>query len=282
MRCVSRPASGVASRPCSPSCLWPLQLPHLDARVTCCCRHAGVWRAHLRRDSRARQRGWTGLGSSLQYTGTGPTPATSAPGPGSPLQCTGTGRAPATSALGLISPLQCTRTGPTPATSAPGLARTAARLDRARRQLVGVGLRDEDGRAAGRDEELAALHLRRKLLEPEGSRRRCGPSPGADVGRVPAQMWAESRRRCGPSPGADVRRRQYECAQVRGVLAGGTRGCIQQREGGGQRGRHIASSSLSDCARRACSSAPRPLPAAGHCLGLRVNPPLFVPHSREG
>jgi hypothetical protein len=28
------------------------------------------------------------------------------------------------------------------------------------------------------------------------SRRRCGPSPGADVGRVPAQMWGESRRRC--------------------------------------------------------------------------------------
>ncbi len=34
------------------------------------------------------------------------------------------------------------------------------------------------------------------------SRRRCGPSPGADVGRVPAQMWTESRHRCGPSPGA--------------------------------------------------------------------------------
>ena len=30
-------------------------------------------------------------------------------------------------------------------------------------------------------------------------------SRGADVGRVAAQMWAESRRRCGPSRGADVR-----------------------------------------------------------------------------
>ncbi len=29
-------------------------------------------------------------------------------------------------------------------------------------------------------------------------------SPGADVGAVPAQMWAQSRRRCGRSPGADV------------------------------------------------------------------------------
>jgi hypothetical protein len=43
------------------------------------------------------------------------------------------------------------------------------------------------------------------------SRRRCGPSRGADVGRVAAQMWAESRRRCGrvaaqmwPSPRTDV------------------------------------------------------------------------------
>ena len=29
-------------------------------------------------------------------------------------------------------------------------------------------------------------------------------SPGADVGAVPAQRWAQSRRRCGRSPGADV------------------------------------------------------------------------------
>jgi hypothetical protein len=50
------------------------------------------------------------------------------------------------------------------------------------------------------------------------SRRRCGSvrvqmwaSPGADVGEsrrrcgsVRVQMWAQSRRRCGPSPGADV------------------------------------------------------------------------------
>ena len=34
--------------------------------------------------------------------------------------------------------------------------------------------------------------------------RRCGHSPGADVGKVPAQMWAKSRRRCGQSRGADV------------------------------------------------------------------------------
>ena len=36
------------------------------------------------------------------------------------------------------------------------------------------------------------------------SRRRCGGSPGADKGRIPAQMWAASRRRCGRHPAADV------------------------------------------------------------------------------
>jgi hypothetical protein len=44
------------------------------------------------------------------------------------------------------------------------------------------------------------------------SRRGCGPSRGADVGRVAVRMWAGSRRRCeaesrrryGPSPGADA------------------------------------------------------------------------------
>jgi hypothetical protein len=34
------------------------------------------------------------------------------------------------------------------------------------------------------------------------SRRRCGPSPGADVREVPAQMWTKSPRRCAPSPAA--------------------------------------------------------------------------------
>jgi hypothetical protein len=44
------------------------------------------------------------------------------------------------------------------------------------------------------------------------SRRRCGRSPGADVGAVPAQyvgaareqMWGQPGSRCGGSPGADV------------------------------------------------------------------------------
>ena len=52
------------------------------------------------------------------------------------------------------------------------------------------------------------------------SRRRCGPSPAADVGRVSAQMRAESRRRCEPSPGgvrrlvARRRRRRKARAQL--------------------------------------------------------------------
>jgi hypothetical protein len=83
-------------------------------------------------------------------TGTGLTPASSAPGPGSPLPhlrrdwahpcliCTGTGRSPATSAPGLGSPLphlhrdwahQC-GTGLTPATSAPGLGLPLPQLHR--------------------------------------------------------------------------------------------------------------------------------------------------------
>ena len=36
------------------------------------------------------------------------------------------------------------------------------------------------------------------------SRRRCGPSRGADVGRVAAQMWAESRRRSATAMGQDM------------------------------------------------------------------------------
>ncbi len=50
-------------------------------------------------------------------------------------------------------------------------------------------------------EYLRSLSVRQVWAE---SRCRCGPSPGADVGRVPMQMWAESRCRCGPGPSADV------------------------------------------------------------------------------
>jgi hypothetical protein len=41
-----------------------------------------------------------------------------------------------------------------------------------------------------------------------------------DVGRVPAQMWAESRRRCGPSPGADVAESRRRCGPSRGADVG--------------------------------------------------------------
>jgi hypothetical protein len=66
-----------------------------------------------------------GLGSALPHLRRDwAHPATSAPGLGSPNHiCTGTGLTPATSASGLGSPNHiCTRTGLTPATSASGLA----------------------------------------------------------------------------------------------------------------------------------------------------------------
>ena len=43
------------------------------------------------------------------------------------------------------------------------------------------------------------------MMWPE-SRRMMWAEPRHKRGRVPAPMWAESRRRCGPSPGADVAR----------------------------------------------------------------------------
>ena len=73
-----------------------------------------------------------------------------------------------------------------------------------RRRLPSARTAAPPARAACCLQTARASHRARYCV---GFGRRRGPSPGADVGQVPAQMWpSRSRRRCGQvvGPGADV------------------------------------------------------------------------------